>query len=86
MKHPQVALLTHGRAWTPIATSAHRPIARSPLQCGRVVVGSNHVIWNRTPTSMVGRLATVLIQMTGDKPVAGSLRKALGKLERPPTP
>ena len=35
---------------------------------------------------MVGRLATVLIQMTGDKPVAGSLRKALGKLERPPTP
>jgi hypothetical protein len=45
-----------------------------------------HVIWNRTPTSMVGRLATVLIQLTGGKPVAASLRKALGKLERPSGP
>jgi hypothetical protein len=24
-----------------------------------------HVIWNRTPTSMVGRLATGVIQLTG---------------------
>ena len=47
---------------------------------------SIHVIWNRTPTSMVGRLATVLIQLTGGKPVAASFRKALAKLERPPTP
>ena len=47
---------------------------------------SIHVIWNRTPTSMVGRLATVLIQLTGGKPVAASIRKALAKLERPPTP
>jgi hypothetical protein len=45
-----------------------------------------HVIWNRTPTSMVGRLATVLIQLTGGKPVAASIRKAMVKLERPPTP
>lgn len=45
-----------------------------------------HVIWNRTPTSMVGRLATVLVQLTGGKPVAASIRKALAKLESPPTP
>jgi hypothetical protein len=45
-----------------------------------------HVIWNRTPTSMVGRLATVLIQLTGGKPVATSIRKALAKLERHPRP
>jgi hypothetical protein len=43
-----------------------------------------HVIWNRTPTSMVGRLTTVLIQLTGGKPIAASMRKALDKLERPP--
>jgi hypothetical protein len=40
-----------------------------------------HVIWNRTPTSVVGRLATVLIQLTRGKPVASSMRKALAKLE-----
>ena len=45
-----------------------------------------HVIWNRTPTSMVGRLATVMIQLTGGKPIAASMRKALNKLEGPPTP
>lgn len=43
-----------------------------------------HVIWNRTPTSVPGRLATVLIRLTGGKPVAASMRKALAKLERPP--
>jgi hypothetical protein len=35
---------------------------------------------------MVGRLATVLIQLTGGKPVAASMRKALARLERPSTP
>ena len=45
-----------------------------------------HVIWNRTPTSMVGRLATVMIQLTRGKPIAASMRKALAKLERPPSP
>jgi len=44
-----------------------------------------HVIWNRTPTSVSGRLATVLIRLTGGKPVAASMRKALAQLERPPT-
>jgi hypothetical protein len=40
-----------------------------------------HVSWNRTPTSMGGRLATVLIVLTKGKPVAASFRKALDKLE-----
>jgi polyketide cyclase/dehydrase/lipid transport protein len=44
-----------------------------------------HVVWNRTPTSIVGRVATVLIQLTGGKPVATSIRKAMTRLERPPT-
>ena len=44
-----------------------------------------HVIWNRTPTSMAGRLATVLIQLTRGRPVAASMRRALAKLETPPT-
>ena len=44
-----------------------------------------HVTWNRKPTSVVGRLAAVMITLTGGKPVAASLRKALDRLERPPT-
>jgi hypothetical protein len=43
------------------------------------------VIWNRTPTSKVGRLATALIVLTRGKPVAASFRMALAKLERLPT-
>jgi hypothetical protein len=45
-----------------------------------------HLIWNRTPTSLVGRLATLLIQLTRGKPVAASFRMALSKLGQPPTP
>jgi hypothetical protein len=45
-----------------------------------------HITWDRTPTSLVGRLATWMIQLTGGKPVAASMRRALEKLERPPTP
>jgi hypothetical protein len=44
-----------------------------------------HVVWNRTPTSLTGRLATVLIQLTRGRPVAASMRKALARLETPPT-
>jgi hypothetical protein len=40
-----------------------------------------HLVWNRTPTSMVGRIATLLIKLTGGKPVATSIRKSLAKLE-----
>lgn len=41
-----------------------------------------HLTWNRTPISMTGRLATVLIVATRGKPVAASFRKALDKLEQ----
>ncbi len=44
-----------------------------------------HVTWNRTPTSMIGRMATVMIVLTKGKPVAASFRMAMDKLERPPT-
>jgi len=44
-----------------------------------------HVIWNRTPTSMVGRLATAVIRLTRGKPIAASFRMAMAKLEQPPT-
>jgi hypothetical protein len=40
-----------------------------------------HLVWNRTPTSFAGRVATVLIKLTGGKPIAASIRKALGRLE-----
>jgi len=45
-----------------------------------------HLIWNRTPTSTVGRLATIVIRLTRGKPVAASFRKALAGFERPPSP
>jgi hypothetical protein len=41
-----------------------------------------HVTWNRTPTSMPGRLATLAIRLTGGRPVAASMRKGLARLER----
>ena len=44
-----------------------------------------HVIWNRTPTSLVGRLATALIVLTRGKPIAASFRMAMARLEQPPT-
>jgi hypothetical protein len=40
-----------------------------------------HVVWNRTPTSMAGRMATVLIVATRGMPVKASIRKALDKLQ-----
>ena len=39
-----------------------------------------HLTWNRTPTSLVGRMATALIVLTRGKPVAASFRQALAKL------
>ena len=59
----------------------------SAMIAPRVDGGSRiHIVWNRTPTSMGGRLATLVIKLTGGKPVATSIRKALVRLEQPPTP
>jgi hypothetical protein len=44
-----------------------------------------HIVWNRTPTSMTGRLAALLIKITGGKPVAASFQSAMVKLEQQPT-
>jgi hypothetical protein len=40
-----------------------------------------HIVWNRTPTSIGGRVAALLIVATKGKPVAASIRRALDKLE-----
>ena len=44
-----------------------------------------HVTWERTPTSFIGRVATMLIKTTNGKPVAASIKKALERLERSPS-
>jgi hypothetical protein len=45
-----------------------------------------HIEWNRTPTSLQGRVATVLIKSTNGKPVAASFKRAMAKLERASSP
>jgi hypothetical protein len=45
--------------------------------------GSNiHIVWSRTPTSLLGRIAALAIRMTGGGPVKSSFKKGLVKLER----
>ena len=41
-----------------------------------------HIVWNRTPTSIAGRIAASVIRLTGGKPVAGSFRRGMARLER----
>jgi hypothetical protein len=41
-----------------------------------------HVTWNRTPTTIGGRIATLLILATKGMPVSASFKKALSKLEK----
>ena len=43
-----------------------------------------HIEWNRTPSSLQGRIATILIKATNGKPIAASFKKAMDKLERDP--
>lgn len=40
-----------------------------------------HITWNRTPTSVAGRIAAFLIVATRGAPVASSLRMGLKRLE-----
>jgi len=40
-----------------------------------------HIVWNRTPTTFGGRMAAFMIKATRGRPVAGSFRKAMSKLE-----
>ena len=44
-----------------------------------------HVIWDRTATSIGGRLAMLMITVTRGQPVAASIKRALAKLEREST-
>ncbi|HEV8421291.1 MAG TPA: SRPBCC family protein [Actinomycetota bacterium] len=45
-----------------------------------------HVTWERTGTSFLGRVAVALIKLSNGKPVAASIKKALGKMERSSEP
>jgi hypothetical protein len=45
--------------------------------------GSNiHITWTREGANAKGKFAATLIKLTKGKPVAASIRKALGKLEK----
>lgn len=39
-----------------------------------------HMIWNRTPTTFVGRMATLMMRLTRGRPVAASMKRGLAKL------
>jgi hypothetical protein len=41
-----------------------------------------HLVWNRTPTSFMGRIAMAMIMLTKGKPISASFEKTLNKLER----
>lgn len=44
--------------------------------------GSNiHIVWSRTPTSLMGRIAALAIRMSKGGPVKSSFRRGLAKLE-----
>jgi hypothetical protein len=45
-----------------------------------------HIVWDRSPTSFVGRVTAALIKVTNGKPVAASIKKALDKLQSSPGP
>ncbi|TMM32803.1 MAG: hypothetical protein E6F99_26130 [Actinobacteria bacterium] len=50
---------------------------------GRPDGGSRvHIVWNRTPTTFGGRIATFLIVASKGRPVAASFRRAMKILER----
>ncbi|MDQ6682828.1 MAG: SRPBCC family protein [Chloroflexota bacterium] len=40
-----------------------------------------HVTWNRTPTSISGRIATFVIRLTHGRPIAASMKRGLANLE-----
>jgi hypothetical protein len=60
-------------------SAAIRPAPDGP---GSVV----HIVWNRTPTTFSGRVATILIRLTGGAPVRASFRMAMTKLEAKGSP
>ncbi|WP_285753955.1 hypothetical protein [Lentzea sp. NBRC 105346] len=41
-----------------------------------------HLTWNRTPTSIAGRIATLLIVATKGMPITRSFRKGMAELEK----
>jgi hypothetical protein len=56
-------------------SSVSATITPSPLGGSHI-----HLIWNRTPTSLFGRIGTLMIRLTRGRPVAASMRKGLANL------
>ena len=50
-----------------------------PLESGGTRV---HIEWDRTGTTATGKFAVRMIRLTKGRPVAASMKKAFGKLER----
>ena len=44
-----------------------------------------HVTWDRTPSSLLGRIAMTMIRATKGKPIRASMEKAFRKLEKAST-
>jgi hypothetical protein len=45
-----------------------------------------HIVWNRTPSSFMGRIAATMIRLTKGKPISASFEKTMRKLERESRP
>jgi hypothetical protein len=43
-----------------------------------------HIVWNRTPTTVTGRIAAAMIVATRGRPVAASFRSGMKNLEKVP--
>jgi hypothetical protein len=70
--------------WTVLESNFSQP---GSFVSARVQPGSSggshiHLTWNRTPSSLKGRIAMFVIVRTKGKPVKASFEKALQRLER----
>ncbi|MDQ1532051.1 MAG: hypothetical protein QOE37_2156 [Microbacteriaceae bacterium] len=72
--------------WTVRESNSFAPGSRvsATITPGRAGGAHLHVVWNRTPTSLVGRILTLGIVATRGAPVMGSLKKGLTRLEQGP--
>jgi hypothetical protein len=64
------------------APGSHVSATVSPKADGGSVI---HVEWERTPTSLAGRVAAFVIKASRGKPVAASMRRGLAVIEKQPT-
>jgi hypothetical protein len=63
------------------APGSYVSAAITPRESGGSTI---HIVWNRKPTSLGGRIATLLIMATKGKPVAASFARTMRNLEKVP--